>query len=61
MNPITDDGATGHPDTWSEAPASARDAWHREAAERDETYLDDGPADLTESMDGPWSGWAVES
>lgn len=35
--------------------------WHKQAAERDTTYLALGPVDDTETTDGPWSGGAAPS
>lgn len=44
----------------TESPAEARERWHSEAAQRDEAYLAQGPADMAETTDGPWSGGAAE-
>lgn len=40
------------------SPAAARERWHTDAAQRDEEYLDQGPMDMTETTDGPWTGGA---
>jgi hypothetical protein len=44
--------------SWPDAPspAEATAQWHTEAAKRDEEYLAQGPVDMTETTDGPWSG-----
>lgn len=36
-------------------PTQARQDWHTEARQRDEAYLAQGPIDMTETTDGPWS------
>lgn len=44
--------------SWPDAPspAAATAQWHTEARRRDEEYLAQGPIDMTETTDGPWSG-----
>lgn len=44
-----------HP--WSNSPPSNQATldWHTAARVRDETYLAQGPMDMTETVDGPWA------
>lgn len=37
------------------SPTAARERWHTDAAQRDKEYLDQGPMDMTETGDSPWS------
>lgn len=44
--------------SWPDAtsPAEATAQWHTDAARRDEEHLAQGPVDMAETTDGPWSG-----